>query len=120
MRVRWEGIEGIYLHREPVDGRKGIDGLAAIVQGEMGIQEIGHRLFLFTNKNRSRMKILAWDRTGFSLWLKRLEAEKFPWPSYDQVGVTEEITESMLYSLLEGVNIWRSKPHKTLDYSNFY
>lgn len=120
MKVRWEGIEGIYIHREPVDGRKGIDGLAAIVQSSMGISDIGRRLFLFTNRNRSRLKILAWDRTGFSLWLKRLEAEKFPWPSLDEANPTEEITEQMLYSLLDGVNIWKLRPHRTLDYSQFF
>jgi len=119
MRIRWEGIEAIYLHREAIDGRKGIDGLAGIVQTEMGIKDIGRRLFLFTNNPRSRLKILAWDRTGFSLWLKRLEADRFPWPSLEDGEETIQITEPMLYALLDGVNIWKAKPHKTVDYSVF-
>jgi transposase len=118
MKIRWEGVEGIYLYRDPVDGRKGIDGLAAIVQSEMGLPSMHCRLFLFSSKNRSRLKILAWDRTGFCLWLKRLEAEKFPWPK--DTESTIELTEQMLYAFLDGFNIWQTRPHKTLDYACFF
>jgi len=63
----------VYLHREPVDFRKQIDGLAVIVQTSMELSPMREALFVFTNRRADRIKVLWWDGTGFCLWLKRLE-----------------------------------------------
>ena len=76
-RLILERFEGIWLHRDRVDFRKSVDGLAAIVEQEMGLDVFGPHLFLFCDRRRRRMKVLYWDRTGFALWYKRLEREKF-------------------------------------------
>ena len=67
----------IYLYREFVDFRKSINGLAALVESETDLPLDSGALFLFTNKQRDKMKVLYWDKTGFALWYKRLEKDKF-------------------------------------------
>jgi transposase len=70
----------IYLHRDVVDFRKSINGLVMIVEQEMALSPFAPALFAFCNRKRDRIKVLYWDRTGFCLWYKRLEKEKFKWP----------------------------------------
>ncbi|MEH6395859.1 IS66 family insertion sequence element accessory protein TnpB [Pseudoalteromonas sp.] len=71
----------IYLHRPVVDFRKSINGLANIVVAEMNLNVMSGALFIFCNKSKDKLKILYWDKTGFALWHKRLENNKFKWPN---------------------------------------
>jgi transposase len=113
--LRAERFEGIYLHRDNIDFRKSIDGLAAIVEQEMGLDVFGSHLFLFCNKNRTRLKVLYWDRTGFALWYKRLERERFVWPKKHDWG-TIQIDRQQLEWLLSGYDVWKMKPHEKVNY----
>lgn len=61
-------IGQVYLCCLPVDFRKQIDGLAALVESELELNLFGDALFVFANRQRSRMKILYWHRNGFCLW----------------------------------------------------
>ncbi|MNR32388.1 IS66 Orf2 like protein [compost metagenome] len=63
-------VQTVYLYPKPVDFRKSIDGLAALVE----LAVFDPVLFVFLNKARNRVKILYWGRNGFCLWLKRLQA----------------------------------------------
>lgn len=95
----------LYIHRAPVDMRKSINGLAAIVVSEMKCDLRASALFIFCNARRTHMKMLYFDRSGFALWLKRLEDSKFPWPANVGEG-TIPISTSDLALLLDGVNVW--------------
>ena len=66
----------IYLHRDAVDFRKSIDGLVAIVEGELERDAYTGALFLFFNKAKDKLKLVYWDKTGFALWYKRLGATR--------------------------------------------
>lgn len=113
---RPESFDGIWLHRDNVDFRKSIDGLSAIVEQEMGLDVFGPHLFLFCNRNRTRLKVLYWDATGFALWYKRLEREKFAWPRrHDDEVIRIDVRE--LEWLLDGYDVWRMKPHEKVQYS---
>lgn len=114
--IRFEAFSGIYLHRAPIDFRKSIDGLSAIVQNEMKLSPFDKLLFVFTNRSRNRIRILYWDRTGFALWMKRLEKEKFHWPRKFEQEVISLSTQQMEW-LLQGYEFWKLKPHETLEYS---
>ena len=57
----------IYLYRESIDFRKSINGLAAIIENDTDLPLGNGALFLFTNKQRDKIKVLYWDKTGFSL-----------------------------------------------------
>ena len=100
---------GVYLHRDPVDFRKSIDGLGAILQEELELDLFATNLFVFCCGRRKRLKILYWDKTGFALWYKRLEADRFPWPRGEYPDAVE-LTQEQLGWLLEGIDIWAIKP----------
>lgn len=107
---------GVYLHREPVDMRKAIDGLTAIVQ-ETGMGELmGPNLFVFTNRRRDLMKIVYFDRSGFALWTKRLEKDRFAWPRREQIA-TVTLSSEQFEMLLDGYDVWRMKPFEKLHFS---
>lgn len=109
-------IDTVYLHQEPVDFRKQINGLACIVEQGLGHNPFGNNLYVFINRRRTSIKILYWHRNGFCLWQKRLEAERFAWPPADPVAETCKLGTQELQWLLEGFDLWANKPHKTLNY----
>ncbi|WP_140147804.1 IS66 family insertion sequence element accessory protein TnpB [Vibrio parahaemolyticus] len=65
----------IYLYRESVDFRKSINGLAAMIESDTDLPLGSGALFLFTNKQRDKIKGLYRDKTGFALWYKRHEKD---------------------------------------------
>jgi transposase len=73
-------IERVYLCRKPVDMRKQMDGLAAIVKEVLVLDPMSGTLFVFINRQKSKLKILLWEKNGFVVWYKRLERHKFHWP----------------------------------------
>ena len=110
-------ISQVYLCCVPVDFRKQIDGLAALVEAELALNIFSDALFVFANRQRSRIKILYWHRNGFCLWQKRLEKDRFAWPSGDS-SATQTIDLRELEWLLEGFDLWANYPHKTLNYQS--
>lgn len=110
-------VGAVYLHRDPVDFRKSINGLAVIVEGEMGLSALSGALFVFCNKRRDKLKLLYWDKSGFALWYKRLEQERFKWPRRDPNAVVE-LSEEQLQWLLAGYDITQMRPHASLQYQS--
>lgn len=112
-----ESFLSIYLHREPVDFRKQSHGLSVIVEEEMGVSPFTEALFVFASRDRKKLKILYWDRTGFALWSKRLEKQKFSWPiKFDDTVV--RVGPRELSWLLDGYEFWKMKPHEELRYAS--
>lgn len=103
------GAGDIYLHREFVDFRKSINGLVAIVEQEMQLSPFEKALFVFCNKGRDKVKVVYWDQTGFCLWYKRLEKERFKWPRKNQSTVMH-LTEPQWRWLLSGYDIEGHQP----------
>lgn len=98
-------FQKLFIHRLPVDMRKSVTGLSSIVSEEMKLDLKSSSLFIFTNRRRTLMKIVYFDRSGFALWFKKLEEEKFPWPTkFEEDTIT--ITSDDMKLLLDGVNIW--------------
>ncbi len=104
----------IFLCREPVDFRKAHDGLTAIVRDELGEDIFSGGIFVFLNKRRDRIKLLAWDKNGLWLHYKRLEKGTFKWVS---LGTSNKVamTRAELSMLLEGIDLkaGRMRPHFT-------
>ena len=96
----------IYLCARPTDMRKAYDGLSGEVVSFMGQTPTSGHLFVFVNKRRDRMKILVWDRHGFLLLCKRLEAGRFQLPAYTDPSQHAVVlsTEQMLF-ILEGIDL---------------
>lgn len=114
--IDWPRSCPIYLHRDPVDFRKAINGLAVIVSEQMSLSPYEPALFVFCNKSRSQLKVLYWDNTGFALWQKRLEKDKFKWPRRDPL-FTVVITHEQWSWLLRGFDITQFKPHRRLHFT---
>lgn len=105
----------VYLHRAPIDMSKQVDGLALLVEGVLKQNPFSGSVFVFINKRRDKLKMLAWDRSGFIVWYKRLEQEKFPWPTRS-TDSTLQLTGEQLHWLLDGYDVWRMRAHKSLQY----
>lgn len=114
--IHWPEGVSVYLHREPVDFRKQINGLSVIVQETMELSPFNPALFVFCNKRRNQLKVLYWDATGFALWQKRLEREKFKWPRRHADAVVTLDHEQWNW-LLRGFDITKIQPHQRLFFS---
>ena len=95
----------IYIAAEPVDLRRGFDGLAAATRSLIGDPMSGH-LFCFLNRRKNRIKLLVWDRTGYLLVYKRLERGTFALPTQPAPGHRHvEVDAGELGLMLEGLDL---------------
>jgi len=108
----------VYLHRAPVDMRRGRNGLAALVRAVIEEDPFQNdALFCFIGKRRDKLKILYWQRNGFVVWYKVIEGrEKFHWPRRGETGALR-LSGEQLGWLLEGYDVMKMKPHQTLTFS---
>jgi len=95
----------IYVAVSPVDMRKSFDGLAAIVKNGFKKNPLDGTFFVFINRVADRLKILYWDRDGYALWYKRLEAGRFRLPVAFTSGGEGVVLVSaaQLAMILEGI-----------------
>lgn len=107
----------VYLYMEPVDMRKSIDGLAALVEQEMDLSPALEAIFVFCNRGRDKIKLLYWERNGFVVWYKRLEKQRFQWLR-DAEFIYQLRTGRELNQLLDGLNIWSQKPHRSIQFDS--
>lgn len=106
----FSGAEHIYIACGYTDLRKGIDGLALLVQKNFELDPFGDSLFLFCGKRIDRIKALYWEGDGFVLLYKRLERGRFQWPrTKEQV---KSITPQQYRWLMEGLKIDQPKALK--------
>jgi transposase len=108
----------IYLHRDSVYFQKQINGLKAIVELDMKRTLHTRAMFLFCSKRRNKLKLLYWEKTGFCLWYKRLENDKFKWPKKHELK-TINIGEEQLYWVLRGFDIRAMKAHDSINLIRF-
>lgn len=110
---RFDPALKVYLHRDAVDGRKNINGLALLVEQALGLDPFSPAVFVFSNRRRDRIKILLWDRTGFWLLLKRLESDRFAWPKDAAVA---ELSVEQLHWLLSGIDLAAMRAHPKREF----
>ena len=106
----------VYLHREAIDFRKSINGLAALVEESMGLDPFAGAAYAFRNRRCDRIKLLIYDRTGFWLLMKRLEQDHFVWPRRTQAVL--ELTAEQLHWLLDGIDIDAVRRHPARQYQH--
>jgi len=104
----------IFAYRHPVDLRKSIDGLSSLVEGVLGEDPFSGALYVFVNRRRDKVKLLYWERNGFCIWYKRLERERFSWPTMTEASLA--LNGQQLNWLLDGYNIDRLIPHTARRY----
>lgn len=101
----------ILVATQPVDFRKGHDGLAALVQSVLKEDPFTGTVFLFRAKRADRLKILFWDGSGLVMAYKRLEADSFTWPAIRDGAMT--LSRTQFEALFAGLDWRRVRPLET-------
>ena len=102
-----EGQIRVHLYGEPTDMRKSFDGLQALTKHALGADPLNGALYVFINRRATQMRVLYFDRSGFCIWAKRLEAGCFisDWRAVH----TREMDWTGLKLLLEGIEPARQR-----------
>ena len=99
--------KNIYIICGRTDMRKGIDGLATMIQDSYELDPYSESVFLFSGTKRDRYKCLYFDAVGFALLYKRLDNGKLQWPKNEQE--VRNLSQQELRWLLEGLSIQQPK-----------
>lgn len=102
-------VARIWLAAEATDMRCGFDRLAERVKVVIGENPLSGHLFVFRSRRGDRLKILVWERDGFVLWYKRLEAGVFKLPRAGEGSRAVELRASELAMLLDGIDLSKLK-----------
>jgi len=100
----------VLVATNPVDFRRGADGLVALVRETLGHDPFSGTIFVFRSKRADRVKIVAWDGSGLVLFWKRLEQGVFRWPPITE-GVMR-LTSAQLAALVDGLDWSRLHPRE--------
>jgi transposase len=110
----------VFICLQPTDLRKSFDSLAALVSCVVGQDPLSGHLFVFLNRYRTSVKILFWDRSGYCLYYKRLEAGTFKLPEQpvaaDAVSCALGLPELTL--MLEGIDLTHARRRKRFSLAN--
>jgi transposase len=86
----------VFLATQSTDMRRSLDGLCALVQGQLKQDPFSGHLFVFINRRRDRVQLLYWCGDGFAIWYRRLEKGTFPLPAAGKDEVRLEMRASDL------------------------
>jgi transposase len=111
-----EGQIQVHLYGAPCDMRKSFDGLQALTRHGLGANPLDGGLYVFINKRATQMRVLYFDRSGFCIWSKRLEAGRFI-SDWRQVR-TRQMDWTELKLMLEGMEVTRQRKRYRYEYSN--
>jgi transposase len=104
--LSFTGSIKVMVALEACDMRKGFDGLAALVVGQLGEDVRGGAIYVFSNRRRTRLKLLYWDGSGLWLMSKRLEKGTFSWPEKADGGkVKLRLAPEAFAMLTDGVDL---------------
>jgi transposase len=104
--LSFSGALKIYVALEACDMRMAFNGLYAAVSQHLGMNPQSGALFAFSNKRRTRLKILYWDGTGLWVLSKRLEKGSFSWPKTGSDGQkTISLDPAALAMLTDGIDL---------------
>lgn len=108
----------VFVCIEPIDARKSIDSLSALVADRFDDNPQSGHVFLFFNKARDKVKIIYWDNNGFILHYKRLEKHRFAVPKLEGLSHLE-ISEAQLHGLLAGLDFMLMKHFPETHYHQY-
>ncbi len=109
--LSFTGSLKVFVALEPCDMRKGFEGLHAAVSERLKEDVKSGALFVFTNKRRTRLKVLYFDGTGLWLMTKRLEKGTFCWPRAAEEQQTKlRLMPEALALLTDGIDMHGARP----------
>ena len=100
----------IFLATQPVDGRKGVYSLTAMVRSVFDHDPLSGHLYVFFTKRCDRVRLVYWDRNGFAMWTKKLERGRFhaPFEKEGKLSVMG-VEAAELGLILEGIELAGSR-----------
>lgn len=110
--ISFNSSQRFFLYRGVTDMRKSFDGLRGLVQNELQMPLTSGDVFIFINKPRNSIKLLVWDRSGFVIYYKRLEAGTFEIPSGSEGTKSIPMKWEELVMMLEGISLKSVKRRK--------
>ena len=102
----------IYVATGATDMRKGFNGLYGLVRDQLLCGPLSGHLFLFSNAQHNRLKIIFWDRSGFWVCAKRLEKGRFHWPEPDTAQNKIVLSHEELALLLGGIDLGKTRQRR--------
>ena len=102
----------VFVAPGATDMRKGFDGLFGLVRDALGEDPLSGHLFLFANRDRTRLKVLVFDGSGLWVCAKRLEKGRFAWPKTGEGQNRITMRAEELTMLLSGIDLERARPRK--------
>jgi transposase len=105
----WGPATRIYLAAGATDMRKGFDGLYALVRERLELEPLSGHVFLFSNAQRNRMKLIYWDGSGLWVCAKRLERGRFRWPQAEAGQKKIVLSHEEMALLVGGIDLAGSR-----------
>lgn len=102
-----------FLYHDPTDMRNGFDGLSGLVRQGLSKDPLSEDVFIFFNKRRSHVKLLLWEKDGFSIYHKRLERGTYELPA----SATIELRSDELMLILQGISLKSVRRRERFDQS---
>lgn len=100
----------IWLYAKPTDMRKSFTGLTALAKNQIKEDPLTGHLFVFINRRQTQLKALYFDRNGFCIWAKQLEAGRF---NYNKsAGEKQSLNWTQLKLIIEGIELKNTKQNK--------
>lgn len=99
----------VFAATQPVDGRKGVDSLAALVRSAFAEDPLSGHLFVFFSRRFDRVRIVYWDRNGFAMWTKRLERGRYRFATVEGALSARSLEWADLALILEGIDLAGAK-----------
>jgi len=98
----------IYLATEPIDFRKGMNGLVGLIAANFAFDPFDGAIWVFRSRRADRLKLIVWDGTGLVLAMKRLHGKRFLWPKVQDGPLI--LTKVQFEALFAGMD-WQSLPN---------
>jgi transposase len=105
----WGPATKIYLATGATDMRKGFEGLYALVRNRLELEPLSGHVFLFSNAQRNRMKLIYWDGSGLWVCAKRLERGCFRWPRAEAGQTKIVLSHEEMTMLVGGIDLAGSR-----------
>lgn len=103
----------VHICTTPTDMRKSFDSLAGVISNMIGKNPLSGELFVFFNKAKTMVKIMRWQKGGYSIYYKRLEQGAYHLPVFESAKIASvEFDLADLVLVLEGIELQDSKKYK--------
>lgn len=115
--IQLSDLRRYYLYRKQTDMRKGFDALCGIITNELNKPVMNGDAFIFINRQRTHLKLLAWEADGFTIFYRRLEKGSFEIPVFTLDASSLQLSVNQLNCMLQGISLASIKYRKRYQHT---